>query len=73
MTQKEMKVYCGTCGEGFASDKEYLDHICKKTGFRAGSIEHLDATSNGRFSMISKAALKRGEEKKAKEKKQVKK
>ncbi len=60
MAEKNQIVFCGTCGEKFESNEKYLKHVCKVTGFKADSIEHLDACSGGKFSLISKAALERG-------------
>jgi len=62
----EKTITCGACGEVFKSKKEYSNHVCKVTGKKANTIEHLDAQTNGRYSMQAKAALKRGEAKKKK-------
>ena len=58
------KVFCGACGKEFKTNEEYLNHTCEKTGYKPTQIEHLDALSNGRFSLQSKAALARGEARK---------
>lgn len=50
---------CGTCGNQFPSEAIYLKHVCV-TGFTPATVEHLDATSGGRFSLQSAAALARG-------------
>lgn len=54
------KIICGSCNNMFYSSNEYNEHICKSTGFKANSIEHLDALSGGNFSLQSKAAIERG-------------
>ena len=55
-----MKVHCSPCGKMFDTNEEYLNHKCSKTGFKPTQPEHFDALSGGRFSLQSKAALKRG-------------
>ena len=59
------KVICGACGKEWKTNEGYLKHICSKTGFKPTQIEHQDALTNGRFSLQSKAALARGEARKA--------
>ena len=54
------KVICGQCNKEFKDDEVYLKHKCEKTGFTPTQPEHFDATSGGRFSLQSKAALARG-------------
>lgn len=54
---------CGACDNEFLSEEIYLAHACVKTGFTPATADHLDATSGGRFSLASAAALKRGEAK----------
>jgi len=54
---------CGTCDGEYGSEKEYLAHTCT-TGYKPATVEHLDSTSGGRFSLASAAALKRGEARK---------
>jgi len=61
---KSMTVRCSPCGKVFKDKKEYLDHVCAKTGFKPTQVEHFDALSGGRFSLQSKAALARGEARK---------
>ena len=56
-----MKHICGACGKEFKTEKGYLNHKCKKTGYTPTDIEHLDELSNGRFSLQSKKAQERGE------------
>ena len=64
------KYTCCPCGEVFKTLEDYLKHTCKKTGFTPRDIEHVDATSGGRFSKVSASALARGQKrKKDKEKK----
>jgi hypothetical protein len=53
---------CSHCDFNGGSD-EYLDHVCS-TGFKPTQPEHQDALSNGRFSKVSAAAIKRGAERK---------
>jgi len=53
---------CSVC-EFEGSEAEYLAHECS-TGFKPTEIEHQDALTDGAFSKVSEAALKRGEEKK---------
>ncbi len=47
---------CGRCGQKFKTEKEYLNHKCKKTGFKPTQIEH----QGEEFKAVSEAALKRG-------------
>lgn len=51
---------CGQCGEGFDTEKQYLEHKCAKTGFKPTEPENLGEG----FAKISEAAIKRGEERK---------
>lgn len=67
------KVICGQCNKEFKDNEAYLKHKCEKTGFTPTQPEHFDATSGGRFSLQSKAALARGEAKKAEKKSNKKK
>lgn len=57
-----MKYICGVCDKEFEDDEHYRKHICKVTGFRADTVEHLDATSSGKFSIQAEEARKRGKE-----------
>lgn len=60
----EQKHICGACGTDYNTEKEYCNHICSATGFKPNTVEHLDATSGGKFSIQSAEALKRGKAKK---------
>ena len=66
MPEKSKTTTCGSCGVIFKTDEEYLVHKCVKTGFTPRDIEHFDKLSGGKYSLVSKAALKRGEEKRKK-------
>ena len=57
---------CEPCGQSFENENQYLKHECPTTGFVPSSVEHLDITSEGRFSKQSQEALKRGELRKIK-------
>ncbi len=61
---KDTKVICGACGKTFENDEKYLAHKCSKTGFTPKDIEHFDKLSGGRYSLVSKAAIARGEARK---------
>ena len=63
MSQKH---FCGTCGGDYDSQAKYLAHVCNQTGHKPATFEHLDATSDGQFSLQSAKALERGESKKKK-------
>jgi len=56
---------CGQCGFS-GGGYEYLKHKCK-TGFKPTQVEHQNALTNGRFSKVSEAALKRGADRKKEE------
>ncbi len=58
------KHVCGACREVFDTHKDYIAHKCSFTGFTPADIEHQDKMTNGQASVVSKAALKRGAEKK---------
>ena len=58
--QLKIKEVCSKCEVGFATEQEYLDHVCPKTGFKPTQPEHLGE----QFKKISEAALKRGEDRK---------
>jgi predicted nucleic acid-binding Zn-ribbon protein len=51
---------CSPCGGEFATEQEYLDHVCPKSGVTPKDPENLGEE----FKAISEAALKRGEERK---------
>ena len=51
-----MKHICGKCNVEFESEKEYLDHVCGKTGFTPRDPPHQGVW----FEDVSKAALERG-------------
>lgn len=55
---------CAQCEKKFNSYEEYLDHTCGKTGFKPNTVEHLDATSGGKFSQQSLKARERGKARK---------
>ena len=55
---------CGTCKKEYKTPEGYLKHICKETGHKPDTVEHLDATSGGRFSLQSQKAVARGDVKK---------
>ena len=61
-----MAQICGPCGKQFETDREYLEHVCEKSGFTPVQPEHLIKTTTPNFAKISEAAVKRGEETKAK-------
>lgn len=52
--------FCSDCKGFFKEYDELINHKCPETGFIFNSVEHLDATSNGRFSLQSVKALERG-------------
>lgn len=54
------KHICGQCGAEFATEAEYLAHVCK-SGVTPTDPENLGPE----FKAISEAALKRGEARKA--------
>lgn len=56
---------CSTCAEAWATEQEYLDHVCGETGHKPTTVEHLDKTSGGRFSKQAEKALERGTARKA--------
>lgn len=59
MSKKDLKHICGACTKGFATEQEYIDHTCEKTGATPASFEHQEATGNA-MGAISEASLKRG-------------
>lgn len=58
--------YCGTCKKECKDRDEYLKHKCEVTGFKPDTVDHLNATSNGKFSQQSAKAIERGNAKKTK-------
>lgn len=52
---------CSVCSGEFATEAEYLDHVCT-TGFTPKDVEHQDALTGGRFSLQAVEAQKRGAE-----------
>lgn len=54
-----MAEFCGVCGLECSNTEEYLNHKCT-TGFKPTDVEHLDATSGGRFSLQAEKAKARG-------------
>lgn len=55
---------CGTCDGAFATEQEYLDHVCQASGVKPTEAEHLVKTTTPNFAKVSEMAIKRGEEKK---------
>lgn len=54
----------GVTGLVFETEEDYLNHVSPVTGATPKDIEHQDALTDGKFSKVSEAALKRGEERK---------
>lgn len=54
------KYRCGPCGQEFATEQEYLDHVCPQTGYAPTDPGH----QGPEFKAIQEAALKRGEDRK---------
>ena len=52
---------CSPCGQEFATEQEYLDHVCTKTNVTPKDPANLGAD----FEAIQTAALKRGADRKA--------
>lgn len=50
---------CGVCSGEFATEKKYLDHICKKTGYQPSDFRHQVAL-DPQYEQKSQAALARG-------------
>jgi hypothetical protein len=57
------KHICGKCGKEFATEEEYLGHVCEVTGFTPRDMEHQGED----FKAISDAAIARGEARKENE------
>ena len=51
---------CSVCNQEFATDEEYLTHVCT-TGFKPTDFEH-QTTLDPNYKAISDSALKRGSE-----------
>lgn len=56
-----MKHICSPCGKEFATEQEYLDHTCEKSGVTPKDSENLGEE----FKTISEASQKRGADRKA--------
>jgi len=56
---------CGTCSGVYATEAEYLAHVCEASGSKPTEVDHLVKTTTPNFAKVAEAALKRGEEKKA--------
>ena len=54
-----MSEICSVCKKEFASENEYLDHVCQ-TGFTPRDPKHLGED----FMRVSKTAIERGEKRK---------
>jgi len=54
----------GATGLVYETDDDYLKARSPLTGFKPTQIEHQDALTNGRASLIANAALARGNERK---------
>jgi hypothetical protein len=59
-TSVEPKHLCAQCEQVFATEQEYLDHKCEKTGFQPTDPRHLGEE----FKAVSEAAVARGEARK---------
>jgi len=54
----KQKHICGRCNGEFASEQEYIDHLCPETGFTPKEPEHLGE----KFARVSQIAVERGAE-----------
>lgn len=59
-----MSDICGPCKIDYANRKDYLDHVCKVSGEKPISIEHLKKTTSPNADLISQASLVRGNKRK---------
>jgi predicted nucleic acid-binding Zn-ribbon protein len=55
---------CSRCKAEFATEQEYLNHVCPETGFKPTEQDH----QGDEFKAVSEAAIARGAAKKASKK-----
>jgi len=60
------KHICSPCNKEFATEAEYLAHVCVKSGKKPTEQDHLKNTTTPHIAKVSAGALKRGADKVAK-------